>query len=47
MVSVNSPEYMATFTVDQLRTLANSKDPAHIAAGFAAELELARRGESR
>lgn len=42
---VNSPEYMATLTVAQLRTLAASTGLAHIAAGFAAECELAKRGE--
>jgi hypothetical protein len=44
-MSVNSPEYMATLTVKQLRTLAACTDLAHIAAGFAAQCELVKRGE--
>lgn len=44
-MSVNSPEYMATLTVSQLRALAASTDLAHIAAGFAAQCELVKRGE--
>lgn len=44
-MSVNSPEYMATLTVAQLRALAASTDLAHIAAGFAAQCELVKRGE--
>lgn len=43
-IDVNSPEYMATLTVPQLRTLAASTDLAHIAAGFAAQCELVKRG---
>lgn len=45
-VTTTSPEYMATFTTEQLRTLAASTDPAHVAAGFAAQCELILRGES-
>ena len=44
MIDVNSPEYMATLSVEQLRTLADSKRPEHIAPGFAAQLELVKRG---
>ena len=44
IIDVNSPEYMATLTVAQLRTLADSTDFAHIAAGFAAQCELVKRG---
>jgi hypothetical protein len=44
-MTVNSPEYMATLTVPQLRTLDASTDLAHIAAGFAAQCELVTRGE--
>lgn len=44
VIDTNSPEYMATFTESQLRTLANSTRPEHIAPGFAAQLELIRRG---
>jgi hypothetical protein len=44
-ISVNSPEYMATLTVPQLRALAASTDLAHMAAGFAAQCELVKRGE--
>lgn len=43
-MDVNSPEYMATLTVAQLRTLAASTDLAHIASGFAAQCELVKRG---
>lgn len=45
-IETGSPEHMATFTVEQLRTLAASPRPEHIAYGFAAQLELIRRGES-
>ena len=45
-ISVNSPEYMTTLTVPQLRALAACTDLPHIAAGFAAQCELATRGES-
>lgn len=45
-MSVNSPEYMATLTVEQLRTLAACTDLPRIAAGFAAQCELVKRGES-
>ncbi len=45
-MDVNSPEYMATLTVGQLRALAACTDLPRIAAGFAAQCELARRGES-
>ena len=44
MIDVNSPEYMATLTAEQLRTLADSKCPEHIVPGFAAQLELIKRG---
>jgi hypothetical protein len=44
-MSVNSPEYMRSLTTDQLRTLAASKRPEHLVAGFAAECELVMRGE--
>jgi hypothetical protein len=43
IIETGSPEHMATFTTEQLRTLAASTDPAHIAYGFAAECELALR----
>lgn len=45
VTDVNSPEYMATLTVKQLCALAASTDLAHIAAGFAAQCELVKRGE--
>lgn len=45
MIDVNSPEHMATLTTAQLRALAASTDLAHIAAGFAAQCELVKRGE--
>lgn len=44
-MDVNSPEHMATLTVPQLRDLAASTSLAHIAAGFAAQCELVKRGE--
>ena len=44
LISTESPEYMATLTTEQLRTLAASKRPEHIVAGFAAECELVMRG---
>jgi hypothetical protein len=44
-MDVNSPEYMATLTVPQLRTLAACTGLPHIAAGFAAQCELVKRGE--
>ena len=44
MIDVDSPEYMATLTTAQLRTLAESKRPEHIVPGFAAQLELIKRG---
>lgn len=44
VIDVNSPEYMATLTPEQLRRLAASTDLAHIAAGFAAQCELVKRG---
>ena len=44
VMDVNSPEYMATLTAPQLRALAASTDLAHIAAGFAAQCELVKRG---
>ena len=44
IISTHSPEYMATFTVEQLRALATSTDPAHIVPGFAAQCELVKRG---
>ena len=43
IIETGSPEHMATFTDEQLRTLAASKRPEHIAYGFAAECELALR----
>ena len=43
-IDADSPEYMATFTIAQLRALAESKRPEHIVLGFAAQLELVRRG---
>lgn len=46
VIDTNSPEYMATFTEAQLRALANSARPEHIVPGFAAQLELVRRGLS-
>jgi hypothetical protein len=47
VVQAGSPEHMATFTDDQLRTLASSTNPAHIAHGFAAECELILREARR
>jgi hypothetical protein len=44
VIDTNSPEYMATFTEAQLRTLANSTRPEHIVPGFAAQLEMIKRG---
>ena len=44
-IDADSPEYMATFTIAQLRALAESKRPEHIVPGFAAQLELIKRGE--
>jgi hypothetical protein len=46
IIETGSPEHMATFTTQQLRTLAVSADPAHIAYGFAAQCELILRGKS-
>jgi hypothetical protein len=43
LISTESPEYMATLTTAQLRTLAASKRPEHLVAGFAAECELILR----
>ncbi len=45
-ISTESPEYMATLTVEQLRALASSANPAHIVVGFAAQCELIVRGEN-
>jgi uncharacterized Zn finger protein (UPF0148 family) len=45
LISTESPEYMAGLTTTQLRTLATSKRPEHLVAGFAAECELVLRGE--
>ena len=45
-IRTHSPEYMATLTVAQLRTLAASTEIAHIVAGFAAQCELIKRGLS-
>jgi len=42
-VSPDSPEYYATFTTAQLRTLADSTDPAHIVYGLMAASELILR----
>lgn len=44
MIDVNSPEYMATLTTEQLRVLADSTRPEHIVPGFAAQCELIKRG---
>ena len=44
VIDADSPEYMATFTEAQLRTLANSTRPEHIVPGFAAQCELIKRG---
>jgi hypothetical protein len=44
-IETESPEYMATLTTAQLHTLAASERPEHLVAGFAAECELAVRGE--
>lgn len=43
IIETGSPEHMANFTDEQLRTLAASTDPAHIVHGFAAECELSLR----
>ena len=43
LISTESPEYMATLTTAQLRTLAASKRPEHLVAGFAAGCELILR----
>ena len=46
IIDANDPAaYVATMTIAQLRTLAASTRPEHIAYGFAAELELVKRGE--
>lgn len=45
VIDTNSPEYMATLTTAQLRTLAASTRPEHIVPGFAAQCELILRGE--
>jgi hypothetical protein len=45
VIEAGSPEHLATFTVVQLRVLALSRRPEHIVAGYAALLELVRRGE--
>lgn len=44
IVTTSSPEYMATFTTEQLRALAARTDL--IAESFAAQCELILRGES-
>lgn len=45
IIDAHSPEHMAEFTVTQLRSLALSTRPEHVVAGYAALLELVRRGE--
>jgi hypothetical protein len=47
IIETGSPEHMATFTDQQLRTLAASKNPAHLVYGFAAECELTLREARR
>jgi hypothetical protein len=47
VIRTGSPEHLATFTDDQLCTLAASTDPAHIVYGFAAECELSIREARR
>ncbi len=45
VIEAGSPEHLAGFTTDQLRELAASTRPEHIAYGLAAQLELIKRGE--
>jgi hypothetical protein len=45
VIEAGSPEHLAGFTVPQLRVLALSRRPEHIVPGYAALLELVRRGE--
>lgn len=45
VIDAGSPEHLAEFTVPQLRELASSRRPEHIVTGYAALLELVRRGE--
>jgi hypothetical protein len=45
LIDTGSPEHLAGFTVAQLRELAVSPRPEHLAYGFAAQLELIKRGE--
>jgi hypothetical protein len=44
-IGPDDTEYYATFTTEQLRTLANSTSPAHIVYGLMAAAELIKRGE--
>ena len=44
VITAGSVEHIRIMTIAQLRTLAASTDPAHIAAGFAAQCELVMRG---
>ena len=45
-IGPDDQEYYETFTVEQLRTLANSTQAAHIVYGLMAQAELLRRGLS-
>lgn len=44
LIDAGSPEHLAGFTEDQLRALAASRRPEHIAPGYGAQCELIRRG---
>lgn len=45
MLGPDDQDYYATFATEQLRTLAASTNPAHIAYGLMAQVELIKRGE--
>ena len=45
VIETGSPEHMAEFTVAELRALALSRRPEHVVPGYAALLELVKRGE--
>jgi hypothetical protein len=45
IIEAGSPEHLAEFTVEELRALGSSRRPEHAVPGYAALLELVRRGE--